>query len=133
VHVRGGSLWANSGMSQLSMLTSLSLLASAGSKDVGVVFFTEWLGMQALQVLNISCDHFSFGRDILGLVKLESLKQVNIVSGRPNDNKSAAFFAALVHGFAQHPCAQLRMNDLPVGQVLADGLQCCTSSVDIDA
>ena len=133
VHVCGASLWANSGMSQLSMLTSLTLLASGGKKDVGVQLSVEWLGMQALQVLDITCDCFSFGRDILGLVSLKSLRQVNIVSGRPNDNKSAAFFAALVHGFAQHPCAQLRMNGLPVGQVLADGLQYCSSSVDIDA
>ena len=43
IHVRGGSLWANTGMSQLSMLTSLSLLASAGRKDVGVQIFMEWL------------------------------------------------------------------------------------------
>jgi len=133
IHVRGGSLWANTGMSQLSVLTSLSLLASAGRKDVGVQIFMEWLGMQALQVLNITCDYFSFGRDILGLVNLKRLRQVNIVSGRPNDNKTAAFFAALVHGVAQHPCAQLCMNGLPVGQVLADGLQYCTSSGDIGA
>ena len=75
IHVRGGSLWANTGMSQLSMLTSLSLLASAGRKDVGVQIFMEWLGMQALQVLNITCDYFSFGRDILGLVNLKRLRQ----------------------------------------------------------
>lgn len=43
IHVRGGSLFANTGMSQLSMLTSLSLLASAGRKDVGVQIFMEWL------------------------------------------------------------------------------------------
>ena len=58
---------------------------------------------------------------------------MNIVSGRPNDNQTAAFFAALVYGFAQHLCALLRMNCLPVGRVLAVGLQYCTSSVDIDA
>lgn len=89
--------------------------------------------MQALQVLNITCDYFSFGRNILGLVNLKRLRQVNIVSGRSNDNMTAAFFAALVHGFAQHPCAQLCVNGLPVGQVLADGLQYCTSSGDIGA
>jgi len=122
VHVRGASLWANSGVSQLSMLTSLTLLASAENKEVGVRFFMEWLGMQALQVLDISCDEFSFGSDILSLVKLESLRQVNIFSGRPYDDESAAFFAALVHGFAQHPCAQLCMYGVPVGEVLADGL-----------
>ncbi len=131
VHVRGGSLWANTDMSQLSMLTSLSLLASARRKHVGVQIFMKWLGMQAVQVLNITCDYFSFGCDILGLVNLKTLRQVNIVNGRPNDNKTAAFFAALVHGVAQHPCAQMCMNGLPVGQVLADGLQYCTSSVDV--
>ncbi len=131
VHVRGGSLWANTDMSQLSMLTSLSLLACARRKHVGVQIFMKWLGMQAVQVLNITCDYFSFGCDILGLVNLKTLRQVNIVNGRPNDNKTAAFFAALVHGVAQHPCAQMCMNGLPVGQVLADGLQYCTSSVDV--
>lgn len=57
---------------------------------------------------------------------------MNIVSGRPNDNSNAAFFAALVHGSAQHPCAQLRVNGLLVGQVLADGLQYCTSSMTLN-
>ncbi len=131
VRVCGASLWANSGLSQLSMLTSLTLLACSANQNAGVQLVTEWLGMHALQVLDISCDYFSFGRDILGLVKLESLRQVNIMSGRPCDRKSFAFFAALAHGFAKHPCAQLRLNDVPVEEVLADGLQYCTSGFDV--
>ncbi len=129
VRARGASLWANSGLSRLSMLTSLRLLAHSANQNAGVQLFTEWLGMQALQVLDITCDYFSFGRDILGLVKLESLRQVNIKSAMPYDHKSFAFFAALVHGIAKNSCAQLCLNDVPMEQVLADGLQYCISDV----
>ena len=113
VHVRGASLLANDGLSRLSMLTSLRLLAYSANQNEGVQLFTGWLDMQALQVLYISCDWFSFGRDIVGLVKLESLTLVNIKSARPYDHKSFAFFAALAHGIAKHPCAQLCLNDVP--------------------
>ncbi len=133
VRARGASLWANSGLSQLSMLTSLRLLARCANQNAGVQLFTEWYGMQALQVLDITCDYFSFGRDILGLVRLENLRQVNIMSGRPYDHKSFAFFAALAYGIAKHPCAQLCLNDVPVEQVLADGLQYCISGFDVVA
>ncbi|DBA81062.1 TPA: hypothetical protein ACH3X2_007262 [Trebouxia sp. C0005] len=130
VRVCGASVCANSSLSQLSMLTSLRLLAQSANHTAGVRVFTEWPGMQALQVLDITCDYFSFGCDILGLVKLESLRKVNIMSGRPYDHKSFAFFAALVHGIAKHPCAQLRLNDVPVAQVLAEGLQYCIGGID---
>ncbi len=122
VRAHGASLWANSGLSQLSMLTRLRLLARSTNQNVGVQLFTEWLGMQALQVLDITCDYSSFGRAILGLVKLENLRLVNIMRGRPYDHKSFTFLAALAHGIAKHPCAQLRLNDGPVEEVLADGL-----------
>ena len=131
VCVHGASLSANNGLSRLSMLTSLRLLARPANPGVGVQLFTGWLGMQALQVLYISCDWFSFGRDIVGLVKLDSLRLVNIRSARPYDHKSFAFFAALAHGIAKHPCAQLYLNDVPVEQVLADGLQYCISGFDV--
>ncbi len=129
VCARGASLWANSGLSQLSMLTSLRLLTHYTNQNAGVQLFTEWLGMQALQALDITCGYFSFGCDILGLVKLESLRQVNIMHGRPYDHKSFAFFAALAHGIAKHPCAQLCLNGVPMEQILAEGLQYCINDV----
>ena len=133
VHVRGASLLANDGLSQLSMLTSLRLLAYSADQNVRVQLYTRWLDMQALQVLYICCDWFSFGRDIVGLVKLETLTLVNIKSARPYDHKSFAYFAALAHGIAKHPCAQLCLNDVPMEQILADGLQYCCSGFDIVA
>lgn len=53
---------------------------------VAVSTFHEWLGMQAVQVLDVSCDLFMLGLQMLDLVTSERWRQVNMVGGHSYDN-----------------------------------------------
>ena len=129
VHSRGGSLHVSQGLSMMSQLTSLTLLASSEDASAFIYLYTDWSGLHALQLLHVSCDEFVADSRILTMLQLQELQRVSFSNGSPHGDTTTRYFAALVHEFARRRTAQLCVgSDMLVDQLLADKLGPCVAT-----
>ena len=112
VHAQGADMLVPDGLSALTALTNLTLIASSQDSMGKMTFATRWDYMLALQTLDITCDLLYFGAEMLDLVDLSNLKRVNIISGMPANDYTTSIFAALVGLLATMSSAELQMNGL---------------------